>query len=78
MYTLEVVSYSGLYFLKGEESVGVSPQEAWLHDTSELEEIPVRSTVLEVLMKKGRMTSLIMWFKYKIFLFEKEGGGGNY
>ena len=25
-------------------------------------------------MKKGRMTSLIMWFKYKIFLFEKEGG----
>ena len=45
--------------------------------TSELEEIPVRSTVLEVLMKKGRMTSLLMWFKYKIFLFEKEGGG-NY
>ena len=25
------------------------------------------------LMKKGRMTSLLMWFKYKIFLFEKRG-----
>ena len=40
---------------------------------SKHEEIPVQ--YWKFLMKKGRMTLLLMWLKYKIFLFEKEGGG---